>query len=132
MRNLISMFMILALVITTTFVPSISHAMPHGKNASQTQVSQGEDCHHHGEAKTASGKTASGKTAQNDKEGSGKCCDKGMCKCIGGNCHNGLSKIFSNSTNSLLAFTVSKSTFGFADENTESAYLSRLKRPPKA
>ncbi len=128
MRNFISMFMILALVVATTVAPSVTHAMTHDAlKAGQTQASAGGDCHHHGEAKAASGKTA-----QNDKDSSGQCCDKGMCKCIGGTCHNGLSQILGNGGTPLPALTASKSQFGFVNEFVDSALPERLKRPPKA
>lgn len=119
--------MILALVVTTTMAPSISYAMPHdGVKAAKTEA-KAHDCHGHGEAKTTSGKTA-----QNDKDASGKCCDKGMCKCIGGTCHNGLSQILGNSGNSLLVLSSSQSVFGFENQFVDSALPNRLKRPPRA
>ncbi len=128
MKKLVGIFMILALVVTTTMAPSISHAMPHNSaETGQTQTSEKHDCHHHGEAKVASDKTT-----QNDKGASNKCCDKGMCKCIGGTCHNGLSKIFGNGETLLLAVTASKSQFGFANEFADFALLQGLKRPPRA
>ena len=128
MKNFISMFMILALVITTSFVPYMSHAMPHDlAKVTQTEAAKAHDCHGHGAAKAATEKTA-----QNDKDGSGKCCDKGMCKCVGGTCHNGLSKVFGNSGDSLLAFTASQNRFGSTNESADSAFLEGLKRPPRA
>lgn len=128
MRNFISMFMILALVVATTMAPSMSHAMPHdATKATKTQAVKGHDCHGHGESKADSQKTA-----HNDKEASGKCCDKGMCKCVGGNCHNGLSKIFGNSGNSLAAVSSSSLVFAFDSQFVDSAMPNRLKRPPKA
>src|SRR4051812_32093173 len=78
MRNLISIFMVMALVITTGFAPSVLHANSHSSAKSgQTQISKGEDCHNQGEAKSVLDKMA-----PNDKDSSGKCCDKGICKCI--------------------------------------------------
>ena len=121
--------MILALVITTTMAPAVSHAMPHDAKATQatkTEVAKGHDCHGHGEAKADSQKTA-----QNDKDASGKCCDKGMCKCVGGNCHS-LSKYLSNGGNSLSAVSSSVSVFAFGNQFVDSAMPNRLKRPPKA
>ena len=128
MRNFISIFVILALVLTTSFAPSMSHAASHShsKNA-QNEVIKGHDCHGHSEAKANSDKTA-----QNDNDGSGKCCDKGICKCVGGNCHNGLSKIFGNSNNLLSAVSSSSLVFAFDSQFTDSAMPNRLKRPPKA
>ena len=95
MRNLISILMVLALVLTTALAPSVSHAMPHnGLKAEQSHAAEGEHCHHHDEAEALSGKTV-----HHDKNTSGKCCDKGICKCLGGACHNGLSMIIGNSGN---------------------------------
>jgi len=69
---------------------------------------------------------------QNNKDSSGKCSDKGMCKCIGGTYHNGLSKVFGNSGNSLVVLTASKSISTFANDVVEPALSNLLKRPPKA
>lgn len=127
MRNFISILTIVALVLATTVAPSVSHAMPHDSAKTvKTEAANGHDCHGHGEAKTTSGKTA-----QNDKDASGKCCDKGMCKCVGGNCHS-LSKYFSNGSNSIVALSSSNSVFAFDNQFVDSAMPNRLKRPPKA
>jgi hypothetical protein len=123
MKIFVSIFMVLALVMTTSF-PATSHAMmPHDSAKVEKAEASSEhgDCHKHAKAEQ------SDKTAQNDKE-SGKCCDKGMCKCIGSTCHSGLSKIFGNGSESLFRLTASKSSFGF----TNDALSNRLKRPPKA
>jgi hypothetical protein len=129
MRNFISIFMILAFVITTTMVPAMAHAMPHdgakAVKAESTEAAE-HDCHGHGEAKADSQKTV-----HNDKDSTGKCCDKGMCKCVGGNCHS-LSKYFGNSGTSLSAASSSSSVFGFKNQLVDSALPERLKRPPKA
>ena len=117
----------LAFVISMTFVPAMSHAMTNDSAKASHTEAKGGDCHHHGEAKAASGKTA-----QNNKDGSGKCCDKGMCKCVGGNCHNGLSKIFGNGSNSIAAVSSSSLVFAFDNQFADSAMPNRLKRPPKA
>lgn len=127
MRNLISIVMILALVITTSFAPSVAHAMPHhGAKAVQTEAAD-HDCHGHGEAKADSQKTA-----QNDKDASGKCCDKGMCKCVGGNCHNTLSKYLGGNSNSISAVSSGSAVFAFDNQFVDSALPNRLKRPPRA
>lgn len=110
----------------------MSHAMMSHDGAKATQTAKTEaakdhDCHGHGEAKVDSQKTA-----QNDKDPSGKCCDKGMCKCVGGTCHNGLSKIFGNSGNSLATFSSSSQVFAFDNQFVDSAMPNRLKRPPRA
>lgn len=129
LRQWFSVLTLIAFVFTTT-MPAASHAMPHdGAKAVQvtkTESAKGHDCHGHGEAKVDSQKTA-----QNDKE-SGKCCDKGMCKCVGGTCHNGLSKVFSSGSDSLFVSSSSKSVFGSTNESTDSAFLEGLKRPPRA
>lgn len=102
----------------------MSHGMmPHDSaKAEKAEASSDHgDCHKHAKAEQT----------QNDKE-SGKCCDKGMCKCIGGTCHNGLSKIFGNGSESLFRLTASESSFGYTNDVVESALSNRLKRPPKA
>ncbi len=105
----------------------MSHAMmPHDSvKVEKAESSEHGDCHKHAKVEQ------SGKTAQNDKE-SGKCCDKGMCKCIGGTCHNGLSKVFGSGSDSLLVSSSSKSVFASTNESADSAFLEGLKRPPKA
>jgi len=106
----------------------MSHAMmPHDSaKVEKTEASSEHgDCHKHAKVEQ------SGKTAQNDKDSS-KCCDKGICKCVGGTCHNGLSQILGNGSNVLFALTASKSSFGFTNDVVESALSNRLKRPPKA
>lgn len=121
MKKMIGIFMILALVVTTT---APSHAMPTlVKTAPTQQASQDHDCHGHG--------NTADKTAQNDKDTQDKCCDKGMCKCVGGTCHNGLSKIFGNGSDPVL-FSYRQGRFGFTDELADSALLEGLKRPPRA
>lgn len=118
--------MVLALVMTTSF-PATSHAMVthNSAKAEQVKASDEGDCHKHAKAEQSE------KTAQNDKD-HGKCCDKGMCKCIGSTCHNGLSKIFNNGSGSLFQLASSKGGFTFTNDVVESALSNRLKRPPKA
>lgn len=127
MKNVIGILAVFALVITTT-VPAMPHAMPDKstKAAETQQATKGHDCHGHG------AKADEPKAVQNDKDGSDKCCDKGMCKCIGGTCYNGLSKIFGNSGDSQLVFTSSQNRFGSTNESADSAFLEGLKRPPRA
>ena len=72
--------------------------------------------------------TESTKNAQNLSE---ECCDKGICKCIGSNCH-GMSKIFGNDSNSLAVVSTDSLVFAFDNQFVESALANRLKRPPKA
>lgn len=127
MKKFIGIFMVLALVMTTSF-PAASNAMtmPHDSAKAEHAKASGEgDCHKHAKAEQ------SGKTAQNDKDSS-KCCDKGVCKCVGSTCHNGLSKIFGNGSNSLASLSSDSSAFAFDNQFVESALSNRLKRPPKA
>lgn len=126
MKIFVSMFMVLALVMTTSFPAASNAMMPHDSaKAEQAKASDEGDCHKHAKAEQ------SGKTAQNDKE-SGKCCDKGVCKCVGGTCHSGLTKIFGNGGNSLASLSSESSVFAFDNQFVESALSNRLKRPPKA
>ncbi|MBI1274510.1 hypothetical protein GC177_00875 [bacterium] len=130
MQKFLGIVLILALVMTTSFAPSMSHAMSHdGAKAvqnTQTKAAKGHDCHGHGEAKGDSQKNA-----QNDNGTSDKCCDKGMCKCVGGNCHS-LSKYLGNGGNSISAVSTSSLVFAFDSQFVDSALPNRLKRPPKA
>lgn len=128
MKKWISIMMMVAMVMSTT-VPAASHAsMNHehnGKVAHSEQAASAEhaDCDHHGEK--ASGKTHN----KNEKP----CCEKGMCKCIGGNCHNGgMAKLSGDNNVALLARNAGNNQFSSADQFIESATLARLKRPPKA
>jgi hypothetical protein len=130
LRQWFSMLTLIAFVLTTT-MSATSHAMPHDGTkevqSTKTEAAKDHDCHGHDEAKADSQKTA-----KNDKDPSGKCCDKGMCKCLGGTCHNGLSQFLGNSGTPLLVLTASKSVFGFDNQFVDSALPNRLKRPPKA
>ncbi len=127
MRILISMFMVLALVMATSF-PTASHAMmAHDSIKVEKTLASAEQGDCHKQAKVEQ----SNKIAQNDKE-SGKCCDKGMCKCVGSTCHSGLSKIFNNGSGSLFHLASSKASFSYTNDVVESALTNRLKRPPKA
>lgn len=124
------MFMVLALVMATSF-PTASHAMmTHDSTKVEKTLASAEqgDCHKQAKVEQSE---QSNKTAQNDKE-SGKCCDKGMCKCVGNTCHSGLSKIFNNGSGSLFHLASSKDSFGYTNDVVESALTNRLKRPPKA
>ena len=127
MRVFVSILMILALVMGTSF-PAVSHAMAHhhSTNTKTAEAASGlDDCHNHSNTKQIS------KSAQNDKE-PGKCCDEGMCKCIGGTCHSGLSMIFGNGLNALYRLNSSTGAPIFTNDVVESALSRRLKRPPKA
>ena len=107
----------------------MSHAMmPHDSAKVEKAEASSEqgDCHKNANAEQ------SDKTVQNDKDASGECCDKGICKCVGGTCHNGLSKVFGNSSNALFRLTSSTGSFIFTNDVVESALSNRLKRPPKA
>lgn len=130
MRNFISILMILALVITTTMVPAVGRAMPHdGAQAVKAEASKAHDCH--GQAKADSQKSTHHNSAHNEKDASGNCCDKGMCKCVGGNCHS-LSKYLGNGGNSFSAISTGSLVFAFDNQFVDSALPNRLKRPPKA
>lgn len=127
MRNFISIFAMFALIVTTTITPAVAKAAPHAdKKVEQTAAPVDHDCHGHGE------KSATDKTAQKDKDGAGHCCDKGICKCVGGTCHNSLSKILGD-TNLNLATAPAKSlVFALDNQFVDSALAERLKRPPRA
>lgn len=128
MAKFISIFMVLAFVMTTSF-PAASHVMMmsyDSAKAERAKASDEGDCHKHAKAEQSE------KTARNDKDHSGKCCDKGMCKCIGSTCHSGLSKIFNNGNGSLFQLASSRGGFTFTNDVVESALSNRLKRPPKA
>jgi hypothetical protein len=101
--------------------------MPHEElKANHTQVTKAENCHQHG------AQLASDEAAQNDKSSSGStCCEKGMCKCMGGNCHN-LSKAFDNKSHALSAVSTGSLVFAFENPMVDSALPNGLKRPPRA
>ncbi len=118
MKKWISIVMMVAMVVTT-IMPAASHASMHQHNTAAM-----EDCHH-----------AASDHAQKlscDHASKKPCCDKGMCKCPGGNCNGGLAKFFGNSNENLLRFASSQASFGFTQEHTDSALSERLKRPPRA
>lgn len=117
MKKIIGILMVFALVIT--MIPIASSAMPNDNDeAVHAENSEGHDCHR------------AEKTTQNN-DASDKCCDKGVCKCVGGTCHN-FSKLFGNNGNYLFAVTASSAHFAFADDNITSASPDNLKRPPRA
>ncbi len=129
-RQWFSVLTLIAFVFTTT-MPAASHAMPHndGKvvQTNKTETTKGHDCHGHGEAKADTNKAV-----QNDKDVLDKCCDKSMCKCVGGTCHNGLSQYLGNSGNSLSAISSGGLVFAFNNQFVDSILLEGLKRPPRA
>lgn len=117
----------LALVMGTSF-PAVSHAMAHhhSTNTKTAEAASGlDDCHNHSNTKKQISKSA-----QNDKE-PGKCCDEGMCKCIGGTCHSGLSMIFGNGLNALYRLNSSTGAPIFTNDVVESAFSSTLNDPLK-
>lgn len=124
MKYFISMIVILALLISTGLIPSVSYAMSH--DGVKAQASGHKDCHHHDV-----GTSTTDKTFQKDQDHSGKCCDKGLCKCIGSNCH-GISQMFSNSGNALATISSGSVVFVFENQFMDSALTNRFKRPPKA
>ena len=122
MRKWISMLMMIAMVVTT-IMPAASHAsMTHRDSASAAHSEMaGMDCDH-------ADKASHDKQASKDKP----CCEKGACKCIGGNCHGGLASILGKDGDAMLAFDTHAGQFSIADQYIESATLARLQRPPKA
>ena len=120
------MVMMVAMVASTT-IPAASHAsMNHEPNekVAYSEIAAAHDhadCDHHAE------KTSHDKQATHDKP----CCDKGVCKCLNGNCHGGVTMILSKDGDALLAFDVRAAQFTFAHQYSESATLLRMKRPPK-
>lgn len=115
--------MMMVVLAVTTAMPAMSHASMKHEHHEQVAAHDDADCdHHHGQ------KTAGASHHSHDKP----CCDKGICKCVGGSCHNGLATIFGNSDVSTFSLTSSHSQFSFAEENIESALTERLQRPPKA
>lgn len=127
MRKWISMVMMVAMV-ASTIMPAASHASmnhEHNEKAAHSEIAAAHDhadCDHH------AGKTSQDKQAPHDKP----CCDKGVCKCLNGNCHGGLATILGKDGDAMLAFDGHMAQFAFADQYIESATLARLKRPPKA
>lgn len=128
MRKWISIMMMVAMVVST-IMPAASHAsMNHEHNAKaahseQAASAEHADCDHHG-------KKTTGKTQDKHEK---PCCEKGMCKCIGGNCHSGsMAKLSGDGSIDLLARNANSNQFSSAEEHIESATLARLKRPPKA
>ena len=94
--------------------------------AEMSKANEHSDCDGHKELKQSQ------KTVQTEKEKSGKCCDGGVCKCVGSTCHSSLSKVLNNSE--LLAANSSSSiaAFSLSNDYVKSLFSSRLKRPPKA
>lgn len=120
--------MMVAMVMSTT-MPAASHAsMMHEHNDTAAHSEQAAsaahaDCDHAAEKST-------GKAQSNHEK---PCCEKGMCKCIGGNCHGGgMAKLSGDGSIALLARDANGNQFAVAEEHIESATLARLKRPPKA
>jgi hypothetical protein len=112
--------MMMVVLAMTTAMPTMSHAAMKLEHLEQVSAHGGDgDCDHHHDQKT------SGVTPEKP------CCEKGLCKCIGGSCHNGLAKMFGNTDASLPSLTSSQSQFSFAKEHIESALTERLQRPPK-
>mgnify|MGYP000231595459 CR=1 FL=1 len=123
------MVMMVAMVASTT-MPAASHASmnhEHGEKAAHSEnMAHDEmasmDCDHHAE------KASHDKQASKDKP----CCEKGICKCLNGNCHGGIATILGKDGDAMLAFDGHTAQFAVADQYIESATLARLKRPPKA
>lgn len=126
MKTLVNMFVVLALVVSTSF-PSLSHAMmPHiTAKVEKAVASKKGDCH------SSKQSDAVHKTAQNDEDGSGQCSDEGMCNGVGSNCRS-LSKYFSKGITLLSSHSSDSGAFTFDNLFVDSAPANRLKRPPKA
>lgn len=125
MKNFISIFTIVTFGFATMVSPTMSHAA--SKDAAlHKYTSSKHDCH-----KSDSAKRSVEKNINSEKIHAGKCCDKGMCKCVGSSCHNSLSKIF-NSSDLLPTISASKSIYGYDKAFIISAVSERLKRPPRA
>jgi hypothetical protein len=124
MKSLVNMFVVLVLVVSTSF-PSLSHAMmPHNAaNVEKTVASDQGDCHSSKQSDSVH------KTAQNDEDGSGQCCDEGMC--VGSNCPS-LSKYSGKGITLLSSHSSDGGAFTFDNLFVDSAPANRLKRPPKA
>lgn len=128
MRKWISMIMMVAMVVSTT-VPAASHASMNHEPSVKARHSEQAASAEHANCDHAAQKTT-GKTQDKHEK---PCCEKGMCKCIGGNCHNGgMAKLSGDGSIALLARDANSNQFAFADQFIESATLARLKRPPKA
>lgn len=112
-------------MIAATIMPAASHAsMDHHQHAEKATHSEmaGMDCDHH------AGKASHDNHASKEKP----CCEKGVCQCLGGNCHAGLTTIIGKGGEPLLASDANVTRFAFDEEHIESATIARLKRPPKA
>jgi hypothetical protein len=125
MKIFANMLMVVALVIATSF-PDVSHAMMShdAAKANNAEFIEHGDCHHHAKAAQSS------HTAHNHKE-TGHCCDKGVCKCIGGNCYS-LLKFLGNGGGLVSTRLLGGSVFAFADVFGDSMLSNCLRRPPKA
>ena len=126
-RKFFSIFIVFALVVTTSF-PNASHAMMEHEINSAKKISSAENhnCH------KSEQDNYSQKVEQKDKNDSGKCCDKGICNCIGSTCHSGLSKILNNGDDLFSASSSNLGSFVLTNDHIKSSFFSRLKRPPKA
>lgn len=92
----------------------IEHASEAGEN---------HDCHHN--------KETTKQSTHKESQTTDKCCDKGVCKCIGGACYS-LSKYFGGVNVNVSVPSQENSRIIGSDESGDSAFLSRSKRPPRA
>ena len=121
------MLTIVAMVMTTV-MPAASHASMNPEPTKQTAPNEMVSSHDHADCDHHADKASHDKHAAQNKP----CCEKGACKCIGGNCHGGLTSILGKDSNAIAAFSTRPAQFTFADQYIESAKFARLKRPPKA
>lgn len=121
MRKLIAIFTMIAFV-TMTIAPGMAHANTHNHEKAEQKILMHDCDHDHA------------KTDSHSKNNPGKktCCDEGVCKCIGGACHNGIAKLFNNEDFAPFNLTSSATRFDITNEFVDSAFSELLKRPPKA
>ncbi len=106
MKILLGIIMVVVLALTAAFTVEPAFA------AYNEQASMEKSCH------------------DSEKTLSDKCCDKGICKCVGGLCHN-IYNLLGDSyylSSSLLA----KDPVILAEGSDKSVISSLLKRPPRA
>ena len=125
MKNLIGIFMILALLVSTGF-PGVPHAMMSHDvaKAEKTEAYTHGDCHKARQSGAVRG-------ADKNNKDTGECCDKGMCKCVGGSCY-GMSKILGSDNNSFSAILTGSEIFAFDNKFVEPNFPRHLKRPPSS
>lgn len=115
----------LAFVAATT-APAVSHAANHeAVNTHSTKATEAHDCHGESATKAEAPKDTHHNTAKD-------CCDKGMCKCAGGNCHSALKIFGGHHSAALNAAAKNARALSFYDPLADPVQPDRLKRPPRA